>query len=563
MKALLANREKANIPRRLHSFKANMNRVGLSNAANSLMISKGTPLKKQCNDRRTGSRRVSAQKLYNCSKARWPLLASCSQSEGNEKLTPEKTKESHKPVGQIAPACVDGEVIIHVCDDNKKVTKNFICNKERLLSHMKFFNRFKAEGTKLEDLDISIHCDINIFEWLMLYLHNPSTQKLSIKSTNVVSILISSEHLQMESLIKECIEYIVKHIRDILSMSINSSCISTSLIKQIAHSVSIKDLDLQTEEKGSLTSRLYMEKTEMLLEEPGNLLSRCVYCNQFFCLSHVEKLKCQKSNPFIGFHGEIISLHVPDKAWNNKRFISYLRQQCNLTWHDIYWKIWARLNVFRCSVCDQWFTPAFINFCLSHPSPVRYIAGNNYGTYNCCGTQTIRFNAEPNITGCTATQHTFYEDTSNSMLINTIKQKLPVIAEASTLKGVLEKNNSSHSLQALTEGYVEQYREFLEEPCSDNESDTNTNKDKFNNENKKMNRMVAKKVESLSLKRQRKWRLYQLQREDEKDMEQVILEVRRMRGEEERIGQSGGLVRTETACETPSVIALNSRYIHC
>jgi hypothetical protein len=42
---------------------------------------------------------------------------------------------------------------------------------------MKYFEKYLTETTSVDDIDISVHCDIKIFEWLMRYLkhkENPS-----------------------------------------------------------------------------------------------------------------------------------------------------------------------------------------------------------------------------------------------------------------------------------------------------------------------------------------------------------------------------------------------------
>lgn len=97
--------------------------------------------------------------------------------------------------------------MIHVFDENRKVNKDFTCEKELLVTHMKYFEKYLTEATSVDDIDISVHCDIKIFEWLMKYLkqkdgipivvntEDPTAvgPKLDIK--NVISILISSDFL--------------------------------------------------------------------------------------------------------------------------------------------------------------------------------------------------------------------------------------------------------------------------------------------------------------------------------------------------------------------------------
>ena len=58
------------------------------------------------------------------------------------------------------------EVTIHVCDDSRGEKKDFSCPQDLLLSQMGYFRDITA-GQSLEDVDISVHCDIKIFEWLM------------------------------------------------------------------------------------------------------------------------------------------------------------------------------------------------------------------------------------------------------------------------------------------------------------------------------------------------------------------------------------------------------------
>ena len=109
-------------------------------------------------------------------------------------------------------------ITIHVFDENRKVNKNFDCEKELLVTHMKYFEKYLTEATSVDDIDISVHCDIKIFEWLMKYLQGINPQKpqqasdepvpkLDIK--NVISILISSDFLQMATLVQECINFVI------------------------------------------------------------------------------------------------------------------------------------------------------------------------------------------------------------------------------------------------------------------------------------------------------------------------------------------------------------------
>jgi hypothetical protein len=84
-------------------------------------------------------------------------------------------------------------IVIHVCDENRKLNKDFKCEKNLLLANMKYFEKYLSGASSIDDIDISVHCDINIFEWLMKYVNNNEEPKLEL--SNVISILISSDFL--------------------------------------------------------------------------------------------------------------------------------------------------------------------------------------------------------------------------------------------------------------------------------------------------------------------------------------------------------------------------------
>ena len=53
------------------------------------------------------------------------------------------------------------------------MNKDFKCDRNLLLLNMKYFEKYLSgpDSKSLDDIDISVHCDISIFEWLMRYVH--------------------------------------------------------------------------------------------------------------------------------------------------------------------------------------------------------------------------------------------------------------------------------------------------------------------------------------------------------------------------------------------------------
>lgn len=132
---------------------------------------------------------------------------------------------------------------------------------------MKYFEKYLTEATSVEDIDISVHCDIKIFEWLMKYLKLKESMdapkdepipKLDIK--NVISILISSDFLQMKVLVQECIDFVIENIHDVVRLPIDMNCLNQNLIKRIAHQISLERLDELVDKRDKLTSKLFMKK---------------------------------------------------------------------------------------------------------------------------------------------------------------------------------------------------------------------------------------------------------------------------------------------------------------
>lgn len=93
---------------------------------------------------------------------------------------------------------------------------------------MKYFEKYLADQKSLDDIDISVHCDIQIFEWLMSYVHG-NNPELEVKSA--ISILISSDFLQMAPLVAQTVTFIAQNIQAIIVLPIDMSCMNQVLVK--------------------------------------------------------------------------------------------------------------------------------------------------------------------------------------------------------------------------------------------------------------------------------------------------------------------------------------------
>ena len=62
------------------------------------------------------------------------------------------------------------KIMIHVIDDTKNQKKDFTFSRSLLVKYMKYFDKCLKKISENDEIDISIHCDAGIFEWLLNYI---------------------------------------------------------------------------------------------------------------------------------------------------------------------------------------------------------------------------------------------------------------------------------------------------------------------------------------------------------------------------------------------------------
>ena len=129
-------------------------------------------------------------------------------------------------------------VTIHVCDDSRAEKRDFVCPQELLLGQMGYFRDITA-GQSLEDVDISVHCDIAIFDWLMTWMrkvgdNDDEEEVSSLEPGNVMSILVSASFLKMTGLVDECLQFAHDNMNKILAVSHSLSCLGEPLLSRLA-----------------------------------------------------------------------------------------------------------------------------------------------------------------------------------------------------------------------------------------------------------------------------------------------------------------------------------------
>ncbi|GCC28031.1 hypothetical protein chiPu_0006457 [Chiloscyllium punctatum] len=140
-------------------------------------------------------------------------------------------------------------MVIHVCDESKNLKRDFVCPRNLLVSEMKYFAEYlSVDAQRWQEVDISVHCDVHIFAWLMSYVkrklkHQGQTEQPELEPSNVISILISSEFLKMDSLVEECMQYCHKNMSAIVATPCNMNCINGTLASRIVDLFSHNEAD--------------------------------------------------------------------------------------------------------------------------------------------------------------------------------------------------------------------------------------------------------------------------------------------------------------------------------
>ncbi|XP_076453288.1 SANT and BTB domain regulator of class switch recombination-like isoform X2 [Babylonia areolata] len=314
-------------------------------------------------------------------------------------------------------------MVIHVCDEAKSLKKDFYCPRDLLVVEMKYFAEYLSTDTqRCEEVDISVHCDVQIFDWLIKYVKR-GTKEVGeaprLEANNVVSILISSDFLKMDSLVEECIQYCHRNMTAIVSTNCNMNCINDRLLQRITDLFTHNEADDIKDRKDKFKSKLFSKKLEKLFSsdyasadspEDASTLFRCSVCHRLLTATLEKKVRCMPSRMTVDYRGHMSFSHVKDATFDINAHLIELKSQLK-TWRDVYWRIWGTINSLPCSRCGEDFPLTEFGHCRYHPEPPRY--DNNepgslmscVGTYPCCHLMTVRFDPQQQNKGCRVKDH--------------------------------------------------------------------------------------------------------------------------------------------------------------
>lgn len=155
---------------------------------------------------------------------------------------------------------LEPELTIHVCDEVKNISRDFTCPQKLLISKMGYFADI-TNGQKLSEMDISVHCDLEIFDWLIKWVKRDNNKSPDtypkLDPSNVVPILVSASFLQMEPLLLECLSFCHARLSEVIKISSNLACLNDSIITRLADLFTNSELENVKDKKDRIIPRLW------------------------------------------------------------------------------------------------------------------------------------------------------------------------------------------------------------------------------------------------------------------------------------------------------------------
>ncbi|XP_049656773.1 SANT and BTB domain regulator of class switch recombination isoform X1 [Accipiter gentilis] len=317
-------------------------------------------------------------------------------------------------------------MVIHVCDEAKNLKEDFVCPRDLLISEMKYFAEYlSVDAQRWEEVDISVHCDVHIFDWLIRYVKrntkdSEANEMPTLEPSNVISILISSEFLKMDSLVEKCIHYCHKNMNAIVATPCNMNCINANLVTHIADLFTHNEVEELKDKRDKFKSKLFCKKIERLFDPEylnpdsrGNAatLYRCCLCKKLLTKETERRIPCVPGKINIDQHGNIVYVHIRDKTWEVHEYLIGLHEELK-SWRDVYWRLWGTVNWLTCSRCNQSFLCTEFSHCQYHSQPVLYpgvasaLGSTGTGVYPCCNQKVLRFDPTTLPKGCKVRDHT-------------------------------------------------------------------------------------------------------------------------------------------------------------
>ncbi|KAK7066584.1 hypothetical protein SK128_015801 [Halocaridina rubra] len=311
-------------------------------------------------------------------------------------------------------------IVIHVCDEARGLRQDFTCPRDLLIHHIGYFADVTA-GQRLEDVDISVHCDVSIFEWLLRWVKQGQTEDHHppiLEPKTAVSILISADFLKMTPLVEEVLQYVHDNINLILEAQVNLNCLSDNILTRLSRLFTHWELESLRDRRDRIQNKLYARFLQTLCDTtPAPLrgifrtaatLYRCVDCGQLVSRAVERFITCVATCTIVTTVGQVFYTHARDSTWSLTEHVRQLKTDLK-TWRLVYWRLWGQVHFLPCSTCGAVFPASDLKLCRHHrldASSCDLDVLLSTDNFPCCGARALRFSPLPVRNGCQVSDHT-------------------------------------------------------------------------------------------------------------------------------------------------------------
>ncbi|CAE7210561.1 unnamed protein product [Symbiodinium natans] len=258
-----------------------------------------------------------------------------------------------------------------------------------------------------------------------------SRQVSSLEAKDIVSILISSDFLQMQKLVDECLKAMHDALADILPLPLDLGCIPDRLVASLAALFRPEELQELEDPRDRLKSRLWAHLLHALLAQGDCVLHCCTRCQRLFTTRERLSNACPKTagcgvQPCFEQQLPFVLQHTIDTTWDVGVFLYQLWNQVGRSWNELYWKVWARLQYFQCKICKKHFCGLELGECRYHPQePV--LNDEGFLAYPCCNATAAA--APIWHPGCCVKEHEpDLAGTTDHITLDQLRRRMPYIA---------------------------------------------------------------------------------------------------------------------------------------
>lgn len=233
------------------------------------------------------------------------------------------------------------QITITVYDEAKTLKRQFSCNRSLLIREMRYFADYlKDEPDQIEEVDISVHCDLDIFQWLMSFVNRRSAEKEpQLEPRIAISILISSDFLKMDNLVNQTLEYIHDNMNEILSTNCNVSCIADPLFRLLSKRFENPyEIEQIHDRKNKIRGKLFEYHLDQLLTDAK--IIRCQYCATVMTVEQMADLPCLTDRLILKSNGKFHFQHKVDSKFDINQWVKEINTRADNSWRNTFWIVW-------------------------------------------------------------------------------------------------------------------------------------------------------------------------------------------------------------------------------